>query len=123
MAKNNTIAAVFILHVVHLPNPWLEDGPHYYFRSGTVTRHPPEIFLPAASATRITHLNFTESVAFFGLSTTLQVPSGSAGTVFLCYPVSLPNMVIRWASSGSTGTVYVDTLYGFTTPCYTIHCS
>src|SRR5277367_6567501 len=44
MAKNNTIRAVVILHVVHLPNPWLEDGPHYYFRSGTVTRHPPEIF-------------------------------------------------------------------------------
>src|SRR5277367_2478813 len=79
--------------------------------------------LPVASATRITHPNFTESVAFFGLSTTFQVPSGSAGTVFLCYTVSLPNMVIRWASSGSTGTIYVGTLYGLTTPCYTIHCS
>jgi hypothetical protein len=76
-----------------------------------------------ASATRITHLNFSDSGDFFGLSTPLQVPSGSAATIFLWYTVSLPNMVIRWASSGSTGPVYVDTLYGFTTPCYTIHCS
>src|SRR5277367_6825437 len=43
MRKNNKITPVFIL--LHLPDPWPECGPHYYFRTGTVTRHPPEMFL------------------------------------------------------------------------------
>src|SRR5271168_526564 len=45
MGKNNKIVAVFILQVLQLPDPWPKDQPRYYFRSGTVTRHQPEIFL------------------------------------------------------------------------------
>src|SRR5271156_3317545 len=45
MGKINRIRAVFIFQVLQLLDLWPEDGPHYYFRSGTVTRHPPEIFL------------------------------------------------------------------------------
>ena len=110
MCKNNEIIPVFISQVLQLPDRWPEDQPQYYFRSGIVTRHPPEYFLPAinfliagngqkyydqscidlagtsaaspvpgrwtpvvfpirqshsASAIRITHPNFTKSVAFF----------------------------------------------------------
>src|SRR5277367_6845255 len=45
MGKNNKIVTVFILQVLQLPDPWPKDQPQCYFRSGTVTRHPPEIFL------------------------------------------------------------------------------
>src|SRR5271156_7078659 len=39
------IIPVFILQVLQLPDPWPDDRPQYYVRSGTVTRHPPEIFV------------------------------------------------------------------------------
>src|SRR5277367_6346800 len=45
MSKNNKIIPVLILQVLQLPDPWPEDQPQYYFRSGTVTRHPPERFI------------------------------------------------------------------------------
>src|SRR5277367_15692 len=45
MSKNNKIMPVFIFQVLQLPDTWPEDQPQYYFRSGIVTRHPPEIFL------------------------------------------------------------------------------
>src|SRR5271156_901904 len=45
MSKNNEILAVFILQVLQLPDPWPKDQPQYYFRSGIVTRYPPEKFL------------------------------------------------------------------------------
>src|SRR5271156_4325723 len=46
MSKSNKIIPVFIFQVLQLPDPWPEDPPQYHFRSGPVTRHPPEIFLP-----------------------------------------------------------------------------
>src|SRR5271168_1563672 len=45
MGKINRFRAVFILQVLQLPDPWPEDQPQYYFRSGTVTWPPPKIFL------------------------------------------------------------------------------
>ena len=33
------------IFVLQLPDPWPEDGPQYYFRSGRVTRNPAEIFV------------------------------------------------------------------------------
>src|SRR5271156_2211869 len=44
MAKNIEIIPVFILQVLQLADPSPENRPQSYFRSGTVTRHPHEIF-------------------------------------------------------------------------------
>ena len=45
MSKNAEIIPLFVLQGLYLANPWPEDRPQYHCRSGTVTRHPPAIFL------------------------------------------------------------------------------
>src|SRR5271156_2071170 len=42
--KNDEIVPIFILQLLYVANAGPEDRPQYYFRSGTVTWHPPAIF-------------------------------------------------------------------------------
>src|SRR5277367_5922934 len=45
MSKNIEIVCAIIFRVLYLADPGPDDRPQYYCQSGTVTRHPPAIFL------------------------------------------------------------------------------